>query len=222
MNNILLYQQTLDPQVGQALLDEHKSVIDSNIRKWSGTLPPSVIRAQARTLALKAFETFDPSKGANIHTHLFNHLSKLSRINYENQNTVKMPEHQIMEISNFHGSVNFLKDKLGREPELPELADYMGMPEVHVARISKNLRKEYLSEGSDNPSFQTINIGANDERDTEIKDAIRSLPIKDRQVFNLISGGASPADLGVSLKLRPYEVSRLKSRIAKHFGGING
>lgn len=220
MTNILLYQQTLDPQLGQALLAEHADTINRHIKKWSGTLPPSVIKAHAHAHALEAFKTFDPSKGAHIDTHLFNHLSKLSRLNYDNQNTIKIPEHQIREISHFHDSVNFLKDKFEREPEIGEIADYMAMPEAHVARISKNLRKEYLSEGSDNASFQTQSIGTTDERDTEIKDAIRSLPNKDRKVFDSIASGTSPAGLGSSLKLKPYEVSRLKLRISKHFGGI--
>lgn len=218
--SIQLYQQTLDPSLGQALLLEHKPTIDKHVSKWSGTLPPSVIRSHANAFALEAFRTFDESKGAHINTHLFNHLSKLSRLNYENQNAVKIPEHQIREISNFHHSVNHLRDKLGREAELPEIADYMSLPTAHVARIAKNLRKEYLSEGSDQAAFQTQSIGGNDERDLRIKDRINSLPGADRKIFNAIAAGQSPAELGKQQNLKPYEVSRLKSRIAKHFGGL--
>jgi len=220
MHNILLYQQSKSPEFGQQLLAEHADTINKHVSKWSGTLPPSVIRSHAEAFALKAFETFDPSKGAHINTHLFNHLSKLSRLNYENQNTVRIPEHQIRQISNFHNTVNHLTDTLGRTPEMHEIADHMAIPVAHVQKLAHNLRSEYIGDGTDNLAIQTAAIGANDNHNTEIQDRINSLPKTERKIFDKLTSGTTPAQLGQQLGLKPYEVSRLKSKIAKHFGGI--
>jgi len=220
MHNILLYQQTLDPKLGQELLSEHANTINKHRAKWSGVLPASVIQSHAEAFALKAFQTYDPSKGAHIDTHLFNHLSKLSRLNYENQNTVRIPEHQIRQIGNYNATVNHLTDVFGREPEMHEIADHMMLPIAHVEKISKNTRSEYIGDGTDHLAIQTASIGATDTHNLQVQDRINSLPTKERKVFNALTNGMSPGNLGKQLGLKPYEVSRLKLKIAKHFRGI--
>jgi len=222
MNNIELYQKIPTKELGQKLLDEHKDVINAHRLKWSGVLPDVVIKKHAETYALDAFKSYDPSRGASITTHLFNHLSKLSRLNYENQNVVKIPEHQILQISHYKDVVAHLTDKLDRQPSIEEISDHMFIPVSHVKRLEQNLSHKDFTYDSDKEDIQQRNIEASPES-LYIQDTFGKLkPIEQKQFKDLTGYGESvilkPSAFGQKYKLKPYEVSRVKASLAKRFG----
>jgi DNA-directed RNA polymerase specialized sigma subunit len=222
VNNIELYQQSNSPELAQSLLDEHKPTIDKHIAKWSGVLPDVVIKKHAHKYALDAFKSFDPNKGADIKTHLFSHLSKLSRLNYENQNVVKIPEHQILQISHYNDSVQHLTDKLGREPSYEDISDHMVIPVAHVKRIAGHVNRKDYTYDSDHEDMQQGDIQHNPES-LYIKDTFGKLDQTQQQQFQDITGYndakvLKPKQFGEKYKLKSYEVSRLKTSLAKRFG----
>lgn len=221
MKNILLYQQTKDPALAQQLLDEHKQTIDKHITKWSGVLPDVIIKKHAHQYALDAFQSYDPSQGTHINTHLYNHLSKLSRLNYENQNVVKIPEHQILQIRNFNDTVAHLNDKFNREPTHEEIADHMVIPVAHVKRLATNVGRKDFTYDSDHEDIQQGDIESNPQT-LYIQDTFSHLPKDQQQQFQDLTGynGATilkPSEFGKKHKLKPYEVSRVKTSLAKRF-----
>ena len=222
MNNLELYQQTQSPELAQKLLDEHKDTINKHVQKWSGVLPDVVIKKHAETYALDAFKSYDPSKGADIKTHLFNHLSKLSRLNYEHQNVVKIPEHQILHIRNYQDTVAHLTDTLGHTPNEEEIADHMVVPVAHVKKLAHNLaHKDYIYDPTE-AEIQQESIEA-DPQSLYIRDTFKKLPTLERKQFSDLTGYNNtailkPAQFGQKYKLKPYEVSRVKSSLAKRFG----
>ncbi len=221
MNNIELYQQSNSPELAQKLLDEHKQTIDKHITKWSGVLPDVVIKKHAHRYALDAFQSYDASKGASIQTHLFNHLSKLSRLNYENQNVVKIPEHQILQIRNYKDAVAHLNDKLNRAPSHEEVADHMVMPVNHIQRLSGHVNRKDYTYDSDHEDMQQGDIQT-DPRALYIKDTFSHLAPKEQQQFQDLTGyndvpSLKPNAFGKKYKLKPYEVSRVKTSLAKRF-----
>lgn len=220
MKNILLYQQTPSVELGQQLLAEHKGVIDKHITKWSGVLPEVVIKKHAEKYALDAFKTYDPSKGTHINTHLFNHLSQLSRLNYENQNVVKIPEHQILQIRNYQDSVAHLTDSLDRTPTHSEVADHMVIPVAHVKRLSQNIRKDFTYD-SDKEDIQQSNFESGPEA-LYLQDSFNKLNPLEQKQFQDLTGFNNgqilkPSAFGKKYKLKPYEVSRIKTSLAKRF-----
>ena len=222
MDTLNLYQQTNDPSLGQKLLDEHKVTIDKHIQKWQGVLPDIVIQKHAHKYALEAFKSFDASKGANINTHLFNHLSKLSRLNYEHQNVVKIPEHQILQIRNYQDTVAHLTDRFDREPTHEEIADHMVIPVAHVKRLAQNIGRKDYTYDSDDPEIQQATEVENPEA-LYIKDNFTRLGKNEQQQFRELTGYQDsdilkPSAFGKKYNLKPYEVSRLKSSLAKKFG----
>ena len=222
MNNIELYQQSNSPELAQLLLDEHKQTIDKHITKWSGVLPDVVIKKHAHKYALDAFKSYDVSKGADIKTHLFNHLSKLSRLNYDNQNVVKIPEHQILQISHYNNSVQHLTDKLGREPSYEDISDHMVIPVAHVKRIAGHVNRKDYTYDSDHEDMQQGNIQASPES-LYLKDAFHRLtPVEQGQFQDLTGYNGTtplkPGEFGKKHNMKSYEVSRLKTSLAKRFG----
>ena len=222
MNNLELYQHSKSPEIGQQLLDEHKATIDKHVVKWQGVLPNIVIQKNAEKYALDAFASYDPNRGADIKTHLFNHLSKLSRLNYENQNVVKIPEHQIRQIRNFNDAVSHLTDTLNREPTHEEIADHMVIPVNHVRRIAYHVNRKDYTYDADHEDMQQGDIQDN-SKSLYIQDNYNRLLPQEQEQFKDLTGynGAvvlKPSAFGKKYSLKPYEVSRVKTSFAKRFG----
>lgn len=222
MNNLELYQQAPSAELAQMLLDEHKDTIKRHVDKWKGVLPDIVIKKHAETYALDAFKSYDPSKGAALDTHLYNHLSRLSRLNYDHQNVVKIPEHQILHIRNYQDSVAHLTDTLGRPPEDEEIADHMVVPVAHVKKLAHNLaHKDYTYDPMEE-EIQQESI-RDDPQSLYIRDTFKKLDPQSKKQFADLTGYnktsiLKPAQFGQKYKLKPYEVSRVKTSLAKRFG----
>jgi DNA-directed RNA polymerase specialized sigma subunit len=220
MSNELIkqYQETGDKQIGEQLLNIHKDYIRSNINKWSGSVPQIVLDTHGKHHALEAFKTFDPSLGV-INTHLHNHLAQLSRLVYENQNAIKIPENQVMQIGRINSTKSFLTDEYGYEPSNQEIADHLHLPISHVEKIMKNQHADFVNDSD--TEFQQIATS-----NTDISGANKlfayhqSLPEDKRKQFESLTGFnnsqvLSPGQFGKKFKLKPYEVSRLKTLFAK-------
>jgi DNA-directed RNA polymerase specialized sigma subunit len=200
-----------------AVLHAHKDYIQANINKWKGVLPDPVIDAYGKKYALQAFETYDPSK-SSINTHLYNNLSQLSRMVYKAQNAVRIPESQVQMIGRVNQARSYLADELGREPNTDEIADHLHLPKQHIAKVIKNQRADFINDSD------TEMQSAYGEHDTATSDRLfsyrQSLEEPMKRKFDALTGFGdtkplSPQEFGLKFKLKPYEVSRLKSRFAK-------
>ena len=222
MSNELIkqYQETGDSKIGDQLFDLHKGYIQANINKWSGPLPQVVMDAYGKHYALNAFKSFDPNKGANINTHLYNHISQLSRLVYQHQNVSQIPENQVQQLGRVEQAKNHLIDEYGREPEVHEIADYMNVPTVHIERIMKNNRKDFLNDSDAETQQFAV------QKDSKMSDRIFAIrnklePIQQKQFDALTGFGETkpltPQEFGKVFKMKPYEVSRLKTSFAKRF-----
>lgn len=216
---ILQYQQKPSKELEDQLLDLHKGYIRANVNKWSGILPQPVLETYGKHYALNAFKTFDVNKGANINTHLYNHISQLSRLIYQNQNVATISEHQVQNLGKLIQAQKFLLDELGHEPSMDELSDHLSLPKAHIERIIKNNRADLINDSD--TEFQTSQTS-----DTKIADRIfsvrNSLKEKEKEQFDALTGFGgikplSPQDFGKKFKMKPYEVSRLKTSFAKRF-----
>lgn len=216
---ILQYQQKPSKELEDQLLDLHKGYIRANVNKWSGILPQPVLETYGKNYAINAFKSFDPNKGGNINTHLYNHISQLSRMIYQHQNTSIIPEHQVQLLGKLNQSKAYLTDVLGHEPSVQDLSDHLSLPVDHIERIIKNNRADLINDSD--TEFQTSQTS-----DTKIADRIfsvrNSLKEKEKEQFDALTGFGgikplSPQDFGKKFKMKPYEVSRLKTSFAKRF-----
>lgn len=217
---IQLYQSNInDKEAEQKLLSEYRPYIQANINKWSGVLPQAVIEAHGKKYALDAFKTYDVNRGADIKTHLYNNISQLSRLVYEHQNAVRIPENQIGNIGKINSIKMSLEDNLGREPTIDEIADYSSLPKQHIEKILKNQRADFIND-SDTEYQQFATRDLNIPIATKIISYRNKLPSIQQKQFDLLTGfnkvtPLSAGDFGKQFKLKPYEVSRLKQFFAK-------
>lgn len=131
----------------QQLLQQLNPVIQNEVNRWTGTLARPALELEAKRLAVEAFNSYQPSRGAALSTHVTNRLKKLSRLNYTHQNIARIPEYQSLKFRTFENSMNTLTDNLGREPTIAELADDLRWSTPAVKRFQKNIRREFVESG---------------------------------------------------------------------------
>lgn len=138
------------------LLEAYRGPITRIARQQSNVRPYSVVEAELKDLTLKAFDTYNPNKGAKLLTHVMSNYKKLSRENISNQHAIRVPENIHFRYKPITEATAVLTDQLGREPTHQEIADYTGWALPKVVDASTRLRKELVE------SHQTFEPGLYD------------------------------------------------------------
>lgn len=207
------------PEHLSPLLDHFRPDIQREAVRISGgakMVNPVAVQGKLTALALKAFETWDPDKGAALRTHVINSFKPARRFVGQAQNVARIPEEDALRIGDLQRATAHLSDQFGRAPTLKELSEETGLPERRVKRIQSR-------QVSDIPTgaFEVDAVGTNTARDLEIQPLIRErLNEHDRKVFDLIYRSDGQPALGTGqiakkLGLRDYQVSEAKGRIIK-------
>lgn len=145
------WQQSQDPKTTGDLLRAVDPVIRAGVRSFGGGAANSpTLYAQARKLALDAFNTYDPQK-APLKPHLMSNLQRLRRVSLQEQQIVRMPEQVARDRYNVDTATKELEDQLGRPPSDLELADHTGLSLKrlgHIRRGSRPLAESTLMQQS--------------------------------------------------------------------------
>lgn len=138
------------------LLKRFHGVITSNARKLSNVRPYSVVEAELKELTLKAFDTFNPARGAKLSTHVVNTYKKVSRENISNQHAIRTPENVHFKFRPITEATEYLTSALNRDPTNAEIAEYTGWSLPKVSDAQSRLRRELVE------SKQTFDPGVNE------------------------------------------------------------
>lgn len=122
------------PETNTEILNAIQPVIDTAIQSYVGPNANQTARTQAKMMALRALETYDPRKG-NVRTHLLSQLQSLRRFAAQQQNIIDIPEQFSLDHQALQEASNELRDKLGREPTDDELADHTGLSKRRIKKI---------------------------------------------------------------------------------------
>ena len=110
----------------EPLLKLYEPVIAQKVRAWKPPMvPASVFKAELQSHAISAFESFDPSRGVALNTHVETRLPKAMRYGNRNANLAYIPEGQSRHIGVLQAAQNTLREDLGRDPTHQEISDYV-------------------------------------------------------------------------------------------------
>jgi len=116
--------------------------LNAILSKYTGaSIPKKLIEDKLDNLLLQALDTWDPKK-AGFNTHLWNTSQKLYRYVNANQNMAYIPEHKTLQLGAFVNAKSHLADKLGRTPNLREIADNMHISESDASKLEAALVDE--------------------------------------------------------------------------------
>lgn len=128
------WQKNQTPEMNTKMLAAIKPTIDTALSSYVGTAPSPAMKTRAKLMALKALQTFDPTKG-NVRTHLLSQMQSLRRAAAQEQNIISIPEQVGLDYQKLTEAERDLQDRLSRDPSDDELADATGLSTRRIGKI---------------------------------------------------------------------------------------
>jgi sigma-70-like protein len=206
-----------NPQNLEPLLQQFKPIFNSKVKQWRApNVNESAFRAELDKHAIKAFETYDPSRGTTIATHVTNVIQKAKRFNTQAQNLAYIPEDKARYIGKIDTARDQLREELGRDPTHSEIGGVVGISGRRVKEI-QGLRRADIR----GTAFQSDPLGHSASRDREIISLLRpELKGEEQVVYDYLYGQngkpkvESTGEIARRLGKSASHVSRIKNRIA--------
>lgn len=207
---------------GTAIYKQLIPIVNSAITSYGGGSYD--LKVPAYKIAFNSLATFDPSKGADIKTHIHNNLKRLNRIAASRNNIVKVPEGMSKDYSVIANAIRNFSDEYGREPNDDELSDITKLSKKRIDKILN--RNSFISgsesvteEGSDRVSNKGISM------DTYIDYLYASSDPIDKSIIEMSSGYhgkpiLQSTDIARKLKLTPAAISLRMSSLRKRMAEL--
>jgi RNA polymerase primary sigma factor len=214
------WKKTKDPIYANQLLTSLDPFLQFNVNRFSSApLPRPAIESQARLLALKAFETYNPKMGTQLNTHVGHELKHLQRYVLEYQNVGKIPENRGIAISKFKNIKSNLTEDLDREPTVLELSDALDWSPHEVERMQSELRADLnVSQGKEEAFFDS-QFNMTDQARDVVEYVYWSSPPKEQKIMEYWFGiGGNPKhtleETAKKLRMTPDEIKAMSKKIA--------
>lgn len=230
-NELSLWKQwkkTGDPIPLNKLVMSLDPFLQSNVNKFATSpIPRTALESQARILAVKALQTYDPKRGTQINTHVGHELKHLNRYVIEYQNVGKIPENRGIAISKFQNIKSNLTEDFGREPTVTELADALMWSPAEVERMQTELRSDILiQQGKEEAFFDTSFNPTDKEMDLVQFVYYESGPIEKKILeYTFGLGGTrklTPPEIAAELNRPISEIRDLGKQLIEKIHGASG
>lgn len=199
------------------LLRALNPLIQKEVNRQAGSLPKSVLEAEAKKWAIEAIKKYDPNAGAQLSTYVTSYLWKIRRLNYEHQNMSRIPESKQLEYGHFKGALDTLRDQLNREPTDQELAAHMDWKPHAVKKFKGMLYEDHYESGNESvvvahqfdfekTKFDYI-LGHLDDQEKQIMKSLMRPDGKRQSASELAS------EMGINMNRLSYLKTRMKKKI---------
>ncbi len=196
------------------LMNQLGPIIYAEVKRASGSLPTAALSAEAKKWAFKAIQTYDPSKGTAISTHVVNYLPKIRRMNYKFQNAVRLPENMQLKYHDYNHALVALTDELNREPTDEELAKKLGWSKPQTVKFKNSLYNDLIESNSERSSeFTQFN-----EQAILMEHLMSQLDYQEKFILDnvkIISSSDLADKLGINLNRLNYLKKNLEKKIMK-------
>lgn len=149
------WKRTKNPADLQKLIDQMNPIMLREVNKWAPAMSRSFLEAEAKRLAVEAFNSYDPNAGTALSTYVASRLPKLSRIVYSTQNTARLSETKNLLFHAYNSAVNDLRGQSGREPTNDEIADSLGWSLKKLDKFQRQAQRKEFVESEDHPEEET-------------------------------------------------------------------
>lgn len=159
------------------LLKAYEPEMNMRIARFSAAkVPRSAMKDFARKKAIRAFDTFDPNRGAKLSTWVTHNIRNIAEDINKYKSTIKIRGKRDRLIGDLKDTRAMFMDVHDREPTLEELATEMGEPTRIVAKAMAELNPGYSPITMESDPFHTgtmtpelqqamriVRIGLNDQ-----------------------------------------------------------
>jgi DNA-directed RNA polymerase specialized sigma subunit len=194
------------------LINQLSGPIYTEVHRQSGTLPNAALAAEAKKWAIRAIQTYDPTRGAALSTHVQSYLPKVRRMNYKYQNAARLPENLQLKYKVYDRTVQNLADKLNRDPTEEEIAQDMGWSKGQVVKFRNSLYEDLIESVSSKP-YETTRFNENKILLDYIMTQLSPEEIKIWENAKKMSSEELAKELGVNVNRLNYMKSKLKTKV---------
>jgi Sigma-70 region 3 len=212
------------PKHLEPLLKLYEPNLEYKAKMWKApTVSKAGFKLELQNHLIKAFQSYDPGKGAALNTHVETRLQKAKRYNIKQQNMAYIPEGQVGHISKIQQAHDALSEEFGRVPTAEEIADYTGLRPKQVETIQRAIKKDIPGSMFESDPFETQRRGSYEEQQLAVvaNTLPNIFPNKPdfHSVFNHIYGTndhekiTSTSALAKKLGKNQSQIARIKTQI---------
>jgi DNA-directed RNA polymerase specialized sigma subunit len=208
-----------------ALLAQVSPLIHKEASKWAGTLARPLLETEGKRLAMQAFHSYDPNKGAALGTHVVNQLQRMSRLSYANQNVARLPENKMLLYHAYNVAHSELADEHGRHPTTDELSDRLGWPIKRVEEYRKAIGRREMLESGGLFESSTAGLYDDDKQDHLVDFVHHDLAPMHKAIFEHLTGYRgvevlSNQDIQKKLGMTQGQYSYAKKQLVDHLAKV--
>lgn len=179
-------------------------------------------KTQARLLALDAAKSYDPNKGSNIDTHVYNHLKRLQRLSAQRSNLVKISENVALDKLQVARAIREYTADHGVEPSTEDLATVLGMSRKRIDAIMNNKAVAADSLFTNDSGDSTVVAQSTRVLDLYNNAIYDELDDIDKKIYEWATGYGkgeklSNAEMAKRLNISPAAVSQRYAKISAKF-----
>lgn len=206
------WAQTKSKKDMSKLMTQLMPIVNRQVSRVSGSLPTAALQGEAMHWAVKGIETFDPSKGFALSTHITNYIQRVHRLNYKYQNAVRLPEDMQREYSQYNRALEQLRDEMNSEPTSEDIAKRVGWPTKKVDRFKERLFTEHIESKEEHPS----QVSEYSDENILLNHILSHLTDEEKTILKYkgkINSTELAAKLGVNTNRLNYLQSNLRKKI---------
>lgn len=141
------------PEHLEPLMKSMEPMIRSEAKKrlpgLGGTMPAPALRQELRNSAAKAVETYNPDRGAQLSTHVYNNFMRVTDV----VSLMRNPKYNPRDLSDRYGAydnaVKEFHNENGRSPTVPELQEKLQWSPKTIRRMQKGFGEERFTDMGD-------------------------------------------------------------------------
>jgi DNA-directed RNA polymerase specialized sigma subunit len=205
----------------EVLMKQMAGPIRSQVNRWTSIVPAFVLENEAKKLALAAFETYNPNMGTALNTHVTTWLQKLSRVAYERQSSLSIPEHKRIIFNQYNRVKTQMEDDFGKPPTMSQMADHFGMSVKKLTNLVDEVgKREYLE------SEEHAEVEKADDQE-KIHLAYFDMTPVQQKIFKMKTGYENASiksnatiikELSITQGQLSYELTKIKNHLLKAQG----
>lgn len=203
------------------LLSNYQGVISSQANKYVGNveLPPAAIEAEFTKQAVKAFDTYDPSKGTQLNTWVQSNMQQGKRWVATYQNTARIGEHRHYKVGRYQNAVRSLENMYDRPPTNEELSEELGWSPKEVSKVGSDIRKSNIESAYEGDPTTIL-----PSRTTEVIKLVKyDLTPQEKLVYEYTLGEGKPqlnsSQIAKKLNISNSKVGNIKKKIYSKMEG---
>jgi RNA polymerase sigma-B factor len=212
-----------DPRLRDELVAAHLGLARQVARRFANRGEALDDLVQVANMALlKALDRYDPGRGVKFSTYATSSMTgELKRHFRDHAWAIRVPR-SLQELHlETNEAVETLRQRLGRSPTIPEIAEYVGEPEEEVL-LAIEAGRAYRVNSLDAPvsgEDRGIELGEEDpdfdgaDGRHDLSPLLSQLPVRERRILHLrFSEGLTQSEIADRVGLSQMHVSRLLAR----------